>query len=152
MYTRALAAIAATAVLSIAAVVAPAAPASAHVGTDPRLTEALMAISINTARVSHGLPPLQFDGALSDSARAWSGQMAATGTLSHTRTLASTVSGAWTAIAENVGDGPHPPAIQDAFMASPIHRENILGNYTRMGIGVVVDRAGIVWVTQRFVR
>lgn len=147
MYARALAAVLVAAAL---AVVAPAAPASAHVGTDARLTEFLMAVSINGARAEHGLPPLQFDAAMSDSARTWSAEMASTRTLSHTRTLASTVSGTWTAIGENVGDGVHPPTIQDAFMASPTHRANILGHYSRMGIGVVVDGAGVVWVTQRF--
>jgi uncharacterized protein YkwD len=150
---RALAAVAVTAALSAVALVGPAAtPASAHVGTDARLTEFLMAISINGVRAQHGLPPLHFDGALSDSARAWSADMASRRTLAHSRNLASTVSGPWSAVAENVGAGPHPPAIQDYFLSSPIHRANILGNYTRMGIGVVVDRAGTVWVTQRFVR
>lgn len=152
MSSRALAAMAVTAILSVVGVLAPAAPASAHVGTDPRLTEFLMGVSINGARANAGLPPLQFDGALSDSARAHSADMAATRTLAHTRSLSSTVSGPWSAIAENVGFGLDPRTIQDYFMASPIHRANILGNYTRMGIGVVVDASGVVWVTQRFVR
>lgn len=152
MYARALAALAVTAVLSVVGVMAPAAPASAHVGTDPRLTEFLMGVSINGARAQAGLPPLQFDGAMSDSARAWSAQMASTRTLAHTRSLASTVSGPWSAIAENVGYGLDPRTIQDFFMTSSVHRANILGNYARMGIGVVVDSSGVVWVTQRFVR
>ena len=152
-YTRAVAAVVLAAAVSAVAVAGPAAaPAAAHVNTDARLTEVLMAISINGVRAQHGLPPLHFDGALSDSARTWSGEMAARRTLSHTRTLASTVSGAWTAIAENIGSGPHPPAIQDSFLASAVHRGNILGNFTRMGIGVVVGRDGTVWVTERFVR
>lgn len=152
-YRRALAAVALAAAVSAVAVVGPAAtPASARVTTDARLTEVLMAISINGLRAEHGLAPLHFDGALSDSARAWSGEMAARRTLSHTRSLASTVSGPWTAIAENVGSGPHPPSIQDSFVTSPVHRANLLGNFTRMGIGVVVDQSGTVWVTQRFVR
>lgn len=149
MYARALAAASVAATLSV---VAPAAPAHASIGTDPKLTEALIAISINGTRAAHGLPPLQFDDTLSNSARVWSSQMAATRTLSHTRSLASTVTGPWTVIGENVGEGVHPPAIQDAFVASPTHRANILGNYARMGVGVVVDPAGVVWVTQRFVR
>ena len=155
MRTYARAAAVAVAAISMAAiaVVGPGArPAAAHVGTDARLTEALMAISINGVRAQHGLPPLHLDAALSDSAREWSGDMAARHTLAHTRALASTVTGSWTAIAENVAYGPHPPTIQDSLLASPVHRANILGNYTRTGIGVVVDGAGVVWVTQRFVR
>ena len=152
-FARALAAVALAAAVSAVAVVGPTAtPASAHVGTDARLTEALMAISINTVRAQHGLPPLHFDSALSDSARAWSATMAARRTLSHSPNLASTVPGPFSAAAENVGAGAHPPTILDYFLSSSIHRANILGNYTRMGIGVVVDRAGTVWVTQRFVR
>lgn len=149
---RALAAVTAAAAMAVVALIGPAAtPASAHVGTDARLTEALMAISINTVRAQRGLAPLQVDTALADAARAWSADMAARRTLSHSRTLASTP-GSWTAIAENVGYGPHPPTIMDYFLSSPSHRANILGNYTHMGIGVVVDRGGTVWVTQRFMR
>jgi uncharacterized protein YkwD len=147
-FARALAAVVLAAAVSTVALVGPsAAPASAHVGTDPRLTEFLMAVSINGVRAQHGLAPLQFDGALSDSARSWSSQMASRRTLAHSTTLVG-----WSAMAENVGAGTHPPAIQDSFLSSPIHLANVLGNYTHMGIGVVVDRAGTVWVTQRFAR
>lgn len=152
MSSRALAAAAVTAILAVAGLVAPAAPASAYVGTDARLTEFLIGVSINGARAGAGLAPLQFDAAQSDSARAHSAEMSATRTLAHTRSLASAVPGPWSALAENVGFGVDSRTIQDFFLSSPVHRANILGNYTRMGIGVVVDASGVIWVTQRFVR
>ena len=146
-YARAFAAVMVASALSAVALIGPAAtPASAHVGTDPRVTEFLMALTINGLRAQHGLAPLHFDGALSDSARSWSGSMAGRGSLAH-----SGFTG-YAASAENVGAGAHPPTIMDYFLASAPHRANILGNYTRMGLGVVVDRNGTVWVTQRFVR
>jgi uncharacterized protein YkwD len=36
-------------------------------------------------------------------------------------------------------------------MASPPHRANILGNFTHMGVGVVIAN-GRFWVTERFYR
>jgi uncharacterized protein YkwD len=57
----------------------------------------------------------------------------------------------WQLWGENVGVGPTPQSVEAALMASPPHRANILGNFTHMGVGVVIAN-GHFWVTERFYR
>lgn len=110
----------------------------------------------NDARAQNGLAPLQWDEAAADIARGWSSNMAATQTLSHNGNLSNditdTVTGDWTRIGENVGYGPSVGTLQNAFMNSPGHRANVLGDYNRVGIGVVRDGTGTIWVTLDFVK
>jgi hypothetical protein len=55
------------------------------------------------------------------------------------------------AVAENVGYGPNEPTVHAAFMNSAGHRANILDSrLTEVGVGVVVDAKGRVWVTEVF--
>jgi len=110
----------------------------------------------NAARAQNGLAPLQWDEAAANVARGWSSQMAASQTLSHNGSLSdditNTVTGDWTRIGENVGYGPSVGSLQNAFMNSPGHRANVLGDYNRVGIGVVRDGSGTIWVTLDFVK
>jgi uncharacterized protein YkwD len=81
--------------------------------------------------------------------------MALFGTLVHDRLWASELSAinpVWQAEGENIGVGPTPQSIWAAFMGSPEHLANILGNYTHMGVGAFIDGTGRIWVTQRFYR
>ena len=109
----------------------------------------------NAARAQNGLGPLQWDEDAANVARGWSAQMAATQALSHNPVLADDISNFvtndWTRIGENVGYGPSVGTLQNAFMNSPGHRANVLGNYNRVGIGVVRDVRGTIWVTLDFV-
>ena len=77
--------------------------------------------------------------------------MASKGTIFHTTNLAGVFSGlSWTLGGENVGMGPSMDALQQAFMASLHHRENILDRrFHRFGIGVVWKN-GIAFVTVEF--
>lgn len=62
-------------------------------------------------------------------------------------------------MAENVGYATWPggsmtvvvPHLHQAFMDSPGHRANILGDYNQVGIGVVVD-GDTTWVTVNFLQ
>jgi hypothetical protein len=57
----------------------------------------------------------------------------------------------WQAVGENVGEGPSVGDVHVAFMNSPEHRANILDHdFTQVGVGVSVDKNGIVWVTEDF--
>ena len=56
----------------------------------------------------------------------------------------------WQLIGENIGTGFAVQSLHDSFMASGGHRANILGNYNRVGIGVVTQGERI-WVTFDFV-
>ncbi len=106
----------------------------------------------NSARASAGLPALAVSGDLSAAARAQAGRMASSGTLAHTPNLPQVVC-CWSNLGENVGVGGSASILQAAFMASPEHRANILSSsYTQVGVGVVVDGSGRMWVSEIFRR
>lgn len=77
-------------------------------------------------------------------------RMAARGEIYHNRNLGDEVDG-WEALGENVGIGPSVGEVDGAFWNSQDHRNNILGGWDRMGIGVV-DEGGDIYVVQVFKR
>jgi hypothetical protein len=104
----------------------------------------------NAARQSAGMASYSVASDLVSIARAHSADMARSQTLYHNPSLTSQVSN-WQAVGENVGEGPNVDDIHTAFMNSPDHRANILDHdFTQVGIGVVVDKNGIIWVTEVF--
>jgi hypothetical protein len=107
----------------------------------------------NGARASSGAAALRVDGELTAIARRWSGKMAAAKQLSHNPNLAKEVTADWEKLAENVGFGASVESIHQAFMNSAAHRANILDPaLTHIGVGVVVDDEGQIWVTEVFMR
>jgi len=110
--------------------------------------------AIDVERAQHGLGPLFVDAVETTQAQNWSNLMAFTGTLAedpNTQAAIASYDPNWQAFGENVGVGPTPQSIEAAFMASPPHRANILGNYTHVGVGIVIA-GGRIWVTERFYR
>ena len=106
----------------------------------------------NGARAASGLASLSVSGDLAAAASRQAARMAQSGVLAHTPNLSSVVC-CWTTLGENVGEGPSASAVQSAFMASPMHRANILsGSYTQIGVGVAVDAKGTLWVSEIFRR
>ena len=88
-------------------------------------------------------------------ARAWATELARSGNLRHNPNVVGQVStyvtSQWSAIGENVGYAGSVDQAHLAYMASSGHRNNILGNYNRVGIGSV--RAGsFVWTTVVFIQ
>ena len=119
---------------------------------DPGSEEAQFLALTNQLRVSHGLNPLASYGGLVSIARYWSGNMAAAGAISHNMSLPNQVSGPWTKLGENVGTGWTVQSIQDAFVASPHHYENLVDPvFNYVGIGVV-DSGGKIYVTVDFMQ
>jgi len=56
-----------------------------------------------------------------------------------------------TLIGENVARAPNLAAAHRALWRSPAHRQNLLrGEYRLVGLGVVDDAVGDVWVCQLF--
>jgi len=108
---------------------------------------------LNRTRASSGRSPLLLDPAASNVSRSWAGTMAREGRLYHNPNLASHVSSFvtsdWRRAGENVGVGGGIQTLHDAFWASAPHRANMLGDYNRVGVGVVV--AERIWVTFTFV-
>jgi uncharacterized protein YkwD len=110
--------------------------------------------AIDVERAHNFLPPLYVDPVESAQAANWSSMMAFTGTLAEDPNSSASIAEYdpnWQAWGENVGVGPDASAIEAALMASPPHRANILGNFTHMGVGVVITN-GRIWVTERFFR
>jgi len=108
----------------------------------------------NAHRVANGLDPLVRDPALDAVARDWTVQMAAAEVLSHRTDLReaveTNVTTEWQRIGENVGWGPNSQWLHQAFVDSPGHNANILGDYNRIGIGATLDDDGDLWVTVNF--
>jgi Cysteine-rich secretory protein family/S-layer homology domain len=102
----------------------------------------------NDARAAAGLPDLVWHPDLADDAEAQAQRMADSDQLYHTEDLAAVTTG-WTRLGENVGFGASVSVVHDAFMASSDHRENLLGEWDSIGVGVVVD-GSLVWVSVIF--
>jgi hypothetical protein len=105
----------------------------------------------NTQRANAGLKPLILaPSSMSNVAQAWTQDMATMGFMSHNPNFQYQLPANWTALGENVANGYTPTTVITAWMASPGHRANILGDYTHIGIGYWVDDAGHTWFTQDF--
>ena len=127
-----------------AAVVLVAVPGVARADTGSTLTA-----STNQARQSAGLAPLSVSGDLVAAATAHAKAMASSGVLVHTVQLGSALC-CWQTLGENIGRGSSAALIQGAFLASPEHRANILGQFSQVGIGYAVDSHGQLWVAELF--
>ena len=123
----------------------PALAASAHDESEEiRLT--------NQARYENGQAGLIENSSLDSVALAWAQQLAANNVLSHNPNYSSQIPSGWTVAGENVARGyPSAQGVHDAWMASPGHRENILGDYTDIGVALF-DGAGTTWAVQVFAK
>jgi len=107
----------------------------------------------NEARVTHERQALGFAARLSRYAKQHSREMAEAGYLSHSTAdelRQALVGYDWELGGENIGVGGSLESLQDAFMASKPHRQNILRKvYDHAAVGIV--RAdGRIWVTVIF--
>jgi uncharacterized protein YkwD len=140
------------ALLLVASLMAASAPARATDGE--RFTRRLHMLSLtNQARESHDRADVKLNWLLSRYARHHSLEMANKGYVYHSDddTLVDILSPYHFSVGgENVGVGSTVDGLQDAFMASPPHRENILRTaFDHVAIGMAsVD--GHLWVTVFF--
>ncbi len=109
---------------------------------------------LNDTRSSKGLARLASDDQLIGMARRQAGKMAAKGSIFHNLKLGDEMTSSslnWLKAGENVGLGPNVDLIEDAFLASPHHYENIVDpSYDTVGIGVVDGADGRRYVVQVF--
>ena len=144
-------------IASLIAVVGAARPAAAAM--DPAAGADRMFAIVNNERASRGLAQLQRDPTLDGFALEWSGVQSAAGNIFHRSNLAEIAAATtpqWQGVAENVGmssttDLTTMDTLHVAFMASAGHRDNLLGNYNRVGIGVVIGPHG-TFITLNFLR
>ncbi|MEX1178096.1 MAG: S-layer homology domain-containing protein [Nitriliruptor sp.] len=125
-------------------------PAADAATVAPDLESQLMALT-NRERAARGLPALQTSLQMTRVARDWSQTMADEQRLYHRPDLKSVASGNWTRIGENVGVGPSIERIHQAFMDSPGHKANVLGDWKYVGIGVI-EHDGRLWLTLNFLQ
>lgn len=108
---------------------------------------------LNQSRGAAGLAPLSVHNDLVIGARNHTAKMIPTGTIFHSSSAElSGVTTGWSVLGENVGKGPNPSVLHQAFMASPSHKANILGGFDRVGVGVGHDAEGRVYVTVMFMK
>jgi hypothetical protein len=109
---------------------------------------------VNQARADNGLAPLTPYAPIRDVARGQSIRMGQQSRLYHNPNLQADIQAAapdWQRAGENVGQGWDVQGLHDAFMNSPGHRANVLGDYNYVGIGVV-HAGGYTWVTEVFLK
>jgi uncharacterized protein YkwD len=116
---------------------------------DPVAAEQRFGQLINKERAAAGLRMLSVDSQLVGVAREHSVKMASQSTIFHNTVLGKIVTGAWNLLGENVGMGATVESLHTAFMNSPHHKENVLGTYDRMGLGVTIS-GGTIYITEEF--
>lgn len=104
---------------------------------------------INAEREAEGLASLRWNGVLETVALDWSDTMSDEERLYHRPDLGDVITSDWRRIGENVGVGPEIDRLHQAFMDSPGHRNNVVGDYDQVGIAVQPNGSRI-WVTVNF--
>ncbi|MDH3397224.1 MAG: hypothetical protein OEM81_05250, partial [Acidimicrobiia bacterium] len=124
---RRAAALITTILLATAALAAPALASPGEEASFVRL--------INQERAGRGLSTLEVYWDLVDDARIHATVMADADDIFHSSNLAGVTTG-WSVLGENVGVGPTVGVLHEAFMKSAGHRDNILGDWDSIGVGV----------------
>jgi uncharacterized protein YkwD len=112
---------------------------------------------VNADRAAAGLRALSWNPQLYCLANDWSAFMAGGATLQHrdlNTTIRTTAYSSYRTLGENILRGPGGmtgAAMEDAWMASPGHRANILsGGFSSIGISLSWGSDGRVYATQNF--
>jgi hypothetical protein len=116
-------------------------------------TEAEFLALINASRADAGLGPLSVDGGLVSHAANHTADMMAAGDIYHSSSAELGAAGGtgWERMGENVGKGQSASSLHQAFMNSPGHKANILGDYNYVGIGTG-SQDGYLYVTVVFMK
>ena len=109
---------------------------------------------INSSRRHVGKPAMKATETASAKAQRWAEHMAATGVVEHSgggSRMSTAGLPTWCAAAENVAKALSTANAHDLWMKSASHKANILGNYNRVGTGVV-RKGNYVYAVQVFYR
>ncbi len=91
----------------------------------------------NAFRAQNGKAPLILDTQISSVAQNWTNYMGSSCTFDHNPSFSTQMRAGWTAAAENIAAGQQYTNVVAAWINSPGHRANLLGDYTHIGIGYV---------------
>jgi uncharacterized protein YkwD len=121
----------------------------AKVAGSPALESQMVGL-VNQVRSAVGLPALRVDPTMTQVARNWSATLSTT--FQHNPSVGSQIPGGWTAWGENVAYHGSMEAAEAALEASEGHYHNMVNEaFTHIGIGIV-QKDGLVYVTQVFAR
>ncbi len=141
-YTSATAAVTTTQIQSVTTAAVPTSP------TETR--EQRLARLVNADRTARGLKAYVVSPTLSAIAEQQAQRMANQRRLFHNPNLTTDVKN-WQAVGENVAYTSTVPRAHSLLMNSPPHRANLLNTtFTQIGVGVVKDSGGTVWVVEVF--
>ena len=124
------------------------------------MAEAHMVALVNELRADLALQALQPAWCITVVARDWSQTMADTDNFEHNPDYAAQYPDGWRTTAENIAYGSGGASVTatvtrlfDALVDSPGHYRNMTNpDLTHIGIGIVIDSDGYVWITQNFAR
>lgn len=110
--------------------------------------------AINSTRNSSGLGPLTMESGLQSHARRHTADMIAADEIYHSSSaeLQAAAGSGWDKLGENVGRGGSVSSLHQAFLDSPGHKANILGDYNYVGIGTDTSDNGVLYVTVVFMK
>ena len=118
-----------------------------------------MANLLNQDRKNNGRATLTLDAELSRIARIKSVDMRDQGYFAHesptygaVRAMLRRFGYPFSAAGENIAHHANVDKAQAAFMTSAGHRQNILGTWSKVGIGIVEDAQGYIYATQIFAK
>lgn len=114
--------------------------------------QSLILRETNEFRAANGKPPLASMPALDAVAQQWSEHMASSGDFAHRPDFTSAYPAGWTRAGENIAAGQTPEDVVDAWIDSPGHRANLLGDFTCLGVGYATGGPYGRYYTQNFAR
>lgn len=125
-----------------------------------QVQEEILLNLLNQERIAQGLSPLTLDAELSRIARIKSADMRdnhyfahESPTYGHVSNMLKTFGYSFSGAGENIAHHATTEKAHAAFMSSDGHRRNILSSaWQKVGLGIVYDANGYVYVTQIFVR
>ena len=107
--------------------------------------------ALNADRANNGRSALATQNDAQKKAQAWAEKLARDDALSHSK-LSDGINVRWCSLGENVGYGAGVAAAERGFMASPPHRNNILGSaWNGVGVGVA-HNGNRTYVVQFFIQ
>lgn len=104
----------------------------------------------NEVRAQAGTTPLVRNAALDKVAADWAYQQGKNGAMSHNPNYSTQIPAGWSHAGENVASGYTYDTVMQAWVNSPEHYRNLVGDYTDLGIGYYQGADGTRYWSQVF--